>query len=138
MDTKPAVHFGTVAQGRQHFKELLDSAELGVPNVVRRDRLRAVVVDGERLRRTLMDARPAHAQAVAENDGWSIMLPGLPLAADGDSFDGAIADMVDAMRDYAIDWVDHLRFAVNHRDNWQLVQLTDLSTDEQLAEWLTA
>ena len=55
-------------------------------------------IDRDRLCRTLGEARPVHAQAVAENDGWSIMLPGLPLVADGDSFDGAVADMVDPLR----------------------------------------
>ncbi|MFC6009553.1 hypothetical protein [Nocardia lasii] len=34
------------------------------------------------------------------------------------------------------DWQDRLRLAANHRDNWGLVQLVCLSTDEQLREWL--
>lgn len=95
-------------------------------------------IDRDRLRRTLGEARPAHTQAVAEDDGWSIMLPGLPLAADGDSFDGAVADMVEALRDYAVDWDDHLRFADNHQGNRDIVRMVDLSTDEQLTGWLTS
>ena len=44
--------------------------------------------------------------------------------------------MVDALREYAQDWQDHLLTAVNHRDNWGLVQLISLSDDEKLREWL--
>ncbi|GAA3585392.1 hypothetical protein GCM10022222_82450 [Amycolatopsis ultiminotia] len=129
-------HYETVTEGRQHFKELLDAAEAGIPNTVRRDHLRAVVVDAERLRYFLAAMRPARAQVVAEADGWSVLLPGLPIAADGETFDEALDEMVPALREYAADWVDHLRHAPNHRDNWGLVQIIDLSTDPQLKEWL--
>lgn len=133
----PGVDFATAAQGRQHFKDLLDAAEEGVPNAVHRDGLRAVVVDGNRLRDALIAARPARAQVVAEAEGWSVFLPGLPIAADGATFEEALDEMVVALREYATDWADHLRTAVNHRDNWALVQLVSLSTDEQLKSWLT-
>lgn len=49
----------------------------------------------------------------------------------------AIADFVVALRDYAEDWEDHVHAAPNHRENSALVQLIDLSTDEQLTAWLT-
>ena len=65
-----------------------------------------------------------------------MFIPGLPVAADGSTFEEAIADMVDALREYAEDWQDHLMHAPNHRDNWGLVQLISLSSDEQLSEWL--
>lgn len=130
-------HFTTVAQGRQHLRELLDAAEQGLPNSLQRNNLSAVVVDADRLRSILATARPAHAEAVPEQDGWSIMLPVLPLAADGDTFDAALDDLAEALRDYAADWVDHLRNTPNHRANWDLVQLIDLSTDAQLKEWIT-
>lgn len=130
-------HFTTVAQGRQHLRQLLDAAEQGLPNSLQRNNLNAVVVDADRFRTTLAAARPAHAEVVSEQDGWSIMLPGLPLAADGDTFDSALDDLVEALRDYAEDWVTHLRNAPNHRQNWDLVQLVDLATDAQLKEWIT-
>jgi hypothetical protein len=44
--------------------------------------------------------------------------------------------MVDALREYAEDWQDHLLDAPNHRENWGLVQLISLSDDDQLREWL--
>ncbi len=58
------------------------------------------------------------------------------MAADGASFDDAIDEMIDALREYAEDWQDHLLDAPNHRDNWGLVQLISLSDDEQLHDWL--
>lgn len=129
-------HYATVTEGRRHFKELLDAAEAGIPSTVQREGLRAAVVDAERLRSFLAAQRPARAEVVAEGGGWSIMLPGLPLAADGDTFESALEEMVVALREYAEDWVDHLGHASNHRDNWGLVQLVDLSTDAQLKDWL--
>lgn len=44
--------------------------------------------------------------------------------------------MIDALREYPEDWQDRLLDAPNHRDNWVLVQLVTLSTDDQLRSWL--
>jgi hypothetical protein len=65
-----------------------------------------------------------------------MFIPGLPIAADGATFDEAVTEMVDAVREYAQDWQDHLLNAANHRENWGLVQLISLSDDEQLRDWL--
>ena len=83
-----------------------------------------------------MSVRPARAEVVAENGGWSVMLPDLPIAADGATFDDAFDEMVAALRAYAEDWSDHLRHAPNHEQNWGLVQIIDLSADEELKDWL--
>jgi hypothetical protein len=58
------------------------------------------------------------------------------VAADGATFEEAIREMVDALREYAEDWQDHLLGAPNHRENWPLVQLISLSDDDQLGAWL--
>jgi predicted RNase H-like HicB family nuclease len=79
---------------------------------------------------------PSKAEVVAEAGGWSVFLPGLPLAADGATFDEAIEEMVQALREYAEDWQDRLRTAPNHEDNWGLVQLIALSDDVELRDWL--
>lgn len=131
-----ATHFETLTEGRSHFKDLLDAAESGRPASVRRDSRRAAVVDAERLRRALSMLRPSRAEVVSEADGWSVFIPGLPVAADGSTFEEAIEDMIAALREYADDWTDHLLHAPNHIENWGLVQIIDLSTDEQLKDWL--
>ena len=69
---------------------------------------------------------------VAEGGGWSVLIPGLPVAADGNTFAEAIDEMIDALREYADDWQDHLLDAPNHVQNWGLVQLISLSDDDQL------
>ncbi|MFE9851160.1 prevent-host-death protein [Streptomyces sp. NPDC005576] len=132
----PAVHYESYTEARTHLKDLLDAAGEGRVATVRRDTGRAAIVDVERLRHCLSLACSAKTQAVAESGGWSIFVPGLPVAADGASFDEAISEMVDALRAYAEDWQDRLRAAPNHQDHWGLVQFIALSDDPQLTDWL--
>lgn len=132
-----ALHYDSYTEARTHLKELLDAAEQGRPASVRRDSSTAMVVDAARLRRFLLSVYPSKAQVVAEAGGWSVFIPGLPVAADGTTFDEALTDMVDALREYADDWQDHLYSAPNHADTWGLVHLIALSDDSQLRQWLT-
>jgi predicted RNase H-like HicB family nuclease len=81
--------------------------------------------------------RPS-AQVVHEAGGWSAFIPGLPIAADGATSEEAIDELVDAIREYAEDWHDRLRHAPNHRESWRMVQLVDLSEDDELRAWLRA
>ena len=131
-----AVHYDSYTEARTHLKELLDAAERGQPATVRRESSTAMVVDARRLLRLLRDLYPSRAQVVAEAGGWSVFIPGLPVAADGVTFDEALTEMVDALREYADDWQDHLYAVPNHADNWSLVHLITLSSDDQLREWL--
>ncbi|HEX6471043.1 MAG TPA: prevent-host-death protein [Streptosporangiaceae bacterium] len=131
-----AVHFDSYTEARAHLKALLDAAETGRVATVRRESATTAIVDVERLRHYLAVVSPSRAQVVPEAGGWSIFIPGLPLAADGGTFDEAVAEMIDALREYAEDWQDHLLDAPNHRENWGLVQLISLSDDEQLRDWL--
>jgi predicted RNase H-like HicB family nuclease len=130
------VEYPNIAAARANFKSLVDAAVAGIPSHLRRDSQDIALVDVERLRHFLgRIATPA--EVVAEAGGWSIFIPGVPVAADGAAFDEAVAEMVDALREYAEDWANHLRLAPNHHDNWGLVQLIALSTDKQLAEWVS-
>jgi hypothetical protein len=134
----PAVHYDSYPEARAHLKNLLDAAERGRVATVRRDAGQAAaVVDVERLRRFLASVSPSRAEVVAEAGGWSIFIPGLPIAADGATFDEAVGEMIVALREYAEDWQDRLLDAPNHRENWGLVQLISLSDDKQLRDWLT-
>ena len=131
------VWFDRVAEGRSHLRELLDASARGFPAGLRRDNAGFAIIDAARLRR-LLAGRSSHAEVVAEADGWSIFLPGIPVAADGETLPEATAEMVDALRDYAADWIDRLHVAPNHAENWWLVHLVELSSDDELADWLTA
>ena len=94
-----AAHFDTYTAGRTHFAELLDAAREGRPATVRRDTARVAVVDVERLRAILAASPQWRAQVVAEAGGFSVFVPGVPVAADGPTFDDAITDMIDALRE---------------------------------------
>ncbi|MFI9405335.1 prevent-host-death protein [Nocardia sp. NPDC052316] len=131
-----AIHYDSYTEARAHLKDLLDAAGQGRVATVRRDTEYAAVVDAERLRYALAKLCPATAEVVAEDGGWSAFLPGLPIAADGATFDEAVDEMIVALREYADDWQSRLRNAPNHRENWGLVQLIALSNDAQLRDWL--
>ena len=132
-----ALHYDSYTEARAHLKELLDAAEQGRPASVCRDASTAMVVDAARLRGFLLSSYPSRAEVVAEAGGWSAFIPGLPVAADGATFNEAVTEMVDALREYADDWQDHLYNVPNHADNWGLVHLVELSDDDQLRQWLT-
>jgi predicted RNase H-like HicB family nuclease len=131
-----AVHYDSYTEARTHLKDLLDAAGRGGVATVRRDSRRIALVDQERLRHFLASVTPANAQVVPEAGGWSIFIPGLPVAADGATFDEAVREMVTALREYAEDWQERLVNAPNHANNWGLVQLVSLSDDSQLRDWL--
>jgi len=136
LDPVTITHYDTYTDARAHLKDLLDAAERGRVATVRRDANRTAVVDVERLRSVLASLLPARAQVVAEDGGWSVFIPGLPVAADGSTFAEAIDEMIDALREYAEDWQERLLDAPNHVQNWGLVQLISLSDDDQLRDWL--
>ena len=131
-----ATHYDSVSSARAHLKDLLNAAESGRPATLTREGRRTAIVDADRLREILAVSRPSGALMAHEAGGWSIVLPGLPIAADGATVDEAIDEMVEAMREYADDWTERLLTAPNHARNWDLVQFIDLSDDEQLRNWL--
>lgn len=125
-------------QARESLKAILDSSERGgLSTISRPDRAPAAVVNGESLRRYLALTLAPNVQVVSEDGVWAVFMPGQPFAAEATKLAEALEDFVDALRDYAEDWEDQLHAAPNHRANWALVQLVDLSTDEQLTTWLT-
>ena len=131
-----AVHFDSYTAARTHFKDLLDAAERGRVATMRRETRTTAFVDRERLRHFLASVSPSGAQVVPEAGGWSVFIPGLPVAADGATFEEALEEMILALREYAEDWQDRLLDAPNHANNWGLVQLVTLSDDLQLRDWL--
>ena len=136
--TSALVSYPTIRESRSHLKEILDAAQIGCPTIIGRGGRIVAAVDADRLVRFLMDVRPAGVETVTENHGWSLFIPGLPISADGNTLDEACDELIDALRDYADAWVERLRHAPNHSDNWGLVQLISLATDEQLRQWIVA
>ena len=132
-----AREFLTYTDARKGLRQVLDRASAGVPVGIRsRDRT-VIAVAGEALRGVLRSSpRLPRPQVVAENGGWSILLPGTPVAADGESLDAATGEFVVALREYAEDWEERLHSAPNHRSNWVLVCLLGLMSDTEVEGWV--
>ena len=79
---------------------------------------------------------PPTARVVAEKDAWVIVIPQTPFAAEGQSLDAAVDDLIANLREYASEWPEHFASAPNHAGNWALVQLVNLSSDDALHAWL--
>lgn len=121
---------------RSHLREVLDTAESGLPIGIRRHDKFVALIESVRLREVLMDSRRLRRpEAVAEAGGWSVLLPGTPVAAEGTDLDEAVDEFICALRDYAEDWQARLRFAPNHQHHWPLVLLVSLSSDTDIGEW---
>ncbi len=121
---------------RSHLREVLNTAEAGLPIGIRRHDSLVSLIESGRLREILMHSRRLpRPEAVAEAGGWSVLLPGTPVAADGADLDEAVDEFVSALREYTEDWQARLRFAPNHRQHWPLVQFVSLASDADLAEW---
>ena len=111
-------------------------AHTGRVTTVERERERFAVIGGDVLRAQLATLRPSRAVVAAEGGGWAAFLPGLPLSGEGDDLDGALEDLIEALREYAVDWNERLLNAPNHRGNWAIVNLIELSDDAELKAWL--
>lgn len=129
-------HFPSYTHTRDHLRDVLDAAGSGLVTSVTRGNEMFVVVRAEQQRKMLSLLRPADAQVVAEGGGWAVIFPGLSVHGDGDTFDGAVDDALEALREYAQAWNDDLHTAANHADNRAVVELIELSTDDELRSWV--
>lgn len=132
----PTSHFPTLTHARSHMSDLTDAAMSGRPAGYTRDGHAIAAVDAERLRDALAGLHPADAEVFQEDGAVGIAISELGLAVEGVNFAAAVAEMVIALREYEADWTDHLLNAPNHVNNWGVVQIIALSTDEQLAAWV--
>jgi GTPase len=129
-------HFLSFTEARKNFRCVLDAAHEGVVTTVTRDKERFVVLTAETRGAELRRLLPSRAEVVHEGGGWAAFIPGVPAHGDADGFDKAIDDLIDALRDYAEDWNERLHAAPNHVQHRSLVELVELSDDDQLREWL--
>ena len=96
-------HFDSFTSARTNLRSVLDAAHEGVITTVVRENERFVVVAADSLRRELSQLLPSRTAVVAEGGGWSAILPGVPVHGDAETFDEAIDDLIDALREYAED-----------------------------------
>jgi hypothetical protein len=138
MSSTTRTTYPSFTEARKSLKGILDAVEDGAMVTIERGARAAVVADRDRMRELLLTAVPPTARVVAEHGAWVIVIPDTPLAAEGESLDAAIDDLVANLREYASEWGEYFAAAPNHAGNWALVQLVNLSTDEGLRDWLTS
>ena len=130
-------HFGSFTEARTNFRSVLDAARAGLITTVARGDEQFVVSPAVARSAELRRLLPARAVVVAEEGGgWVALLPGVPVHGDADTFDAAVDDLVEALRDYAADWNERLHAVRNHVEHRSLVELVELSDDGQLRAWL--
>jgi hypothetical protein len=119
---------------RQTWAATLDLAAEGRPVTFHREDQDFALLPAGLLRDVLLRAVPA-PEVIAEADGWSVLLPGHPVAADGATLDAALQDFISALRDYATAWDERLHLATGQRHAAALVQHVTLSGDDVLLAW---
>ena len=134
----PVTHFATLSDARSHMTDLTDAAMSGRPVSYARDGRQVAAVDADRLRDSLTKLHPARAEVFQEDGAVGIAISELGLAVEGATYADALAEMVIALREYAADWSDHLLNAPNHANNWGVVQIIAVSTEEHLTDWVRA
>ena len=131
-----AQHYASTSEARANFKNVLDAAILGKSVTVHRDSQAVAVVDADRYRKYLAHTVTVDVRVFEEDGAFAMAMTDPGIAVEHDDYSALVAEMTLAMREYAEDWQDHLSSAPNHAENWGLVQLIELSDDEQLAAWL--
>lgn len=119
---------------RRSWASTLDMAAEGRPVAFHREDESFVILPADLLRDLLVRSVPA-PEVVAEDDGWTVVLPGHPVAADGSTLHDAMVDFVSALHDYADAWEERLHRAPNHQHAAALVQHVRMSDDEALHAW---
>lgn len=129
------VDYSTASDARKHLKDVLDSVQRGKIVTVRRDELVSAVVPADRLRDYFFRTVSPRVSLTREDDRVIALMDDRPFVSEGADVDDALDDLALSLREYAEDWEDRLQHAPNHAENWALVQLIKLSTEEELLAW---
>lgn len=125
----------TATDVRRSWRARLDQAATRLPVLFTRGADEFSVLPVGLVRDALRRSVPPPV-VVAEDEGWSVLLEGHPVAADGRELDEAVDDFVAALQDYADAWVERLHDVPNHRDAALLVHLVATSSADQLRSWV--
>lgn len=125
----------TATEVRRNWRAQLDRAKAQIPVAFSRGGDEFAVISVSLLQSALRRGLPAPV-AVAEDGGWTIVLDGHPIAADGADLDEALDEFIVSLNDYADAWIDRLHAAPNHQHAAPLVQLVATSSVAELREWV--
>ena len=135
MNQAATVDYPSYTAARIHFKDVLDATEQGRSITVARDGRVSVVLPADQLRGFFFRVVSPRVEVANEAGRVIALMSGRPFVSEGATVDDALADLILSLREYAEDWERRLQQAPNHRDNWALVQLIKLSSDDELREW---
>jgi hypothetical protein len=124
----------TATEVRAAWATTLNAAADRRPVVFHRGEQNFALLSASLLRDVLRRAVPA-PEVVAEDDGWTVLLPGHPVAADAMTLDDALRDFVCGLRDYADAWNERLHRTPNHQHAAALVHHVVISDDDELLAW---
>ncbi len=132
------LEYTNISDARDNFKSIYDSASAHISAVVRRKEDEPVaVVNQQDFLQALRALCPLSPQVRFSDDGSvSMWISDLPVSSEGSDFEIAGNELIQALRDYSLTWVEDLRRYPNHKDKWGLVNLVLLSTDQALFEHL--
>lgn len=133
---RPVTHYESYTEARKHLKDLLDTASNGRVVVLERSGEQLSVIQSDVLRGLLVRSISVRPEMVHEDGAWAIFVPGMPIAAEAEDIDAAVDELIVAIGEYAEDWHARLRFAPNHQAHVAFVQFIDISTDQQIREWI--
>ncbi len=130
--------YANITDARDNFKLIYDSASAHISAVVQRKEDEPVaVVNLQDFLRALRALCPLNPQVRFSEDGRvSMWISGFPVSSEGSDFEAAGNELIQALRDYSLTWVEDLRRYPNHEEKWGLVNLVLLSTDQALFEHL--
>jgi len=120
----------TVSEARRQLPSLLDSAHRGRWQLVgRRGRRDIVLANADEIGALLGTCYRFHPQVVMGEHDVGLWLPELNAHAAAATLDEALRELADVMLEYAEDWEERLRHAVNHRGKIGYVRRIELAGD---------
>ena len=130
----PLLEYTKITDARSAISEIYSTAERHLAVVMRRESDAPVaVIHRDDLKRALRALCPLEPQVrFSADEHVSMWIEGLPVSAEGSTFESAGADLLHSLRAYSLTWVEDLRDYPNHKQNWGVVNLVLLSDDDEL------
>lgn len=131
------IDYPSYSSAREKLKDVLDAVDQGKTVTLAREGSVSIVVPLERLRDYFFRTVSPKISVFKEKGITVALMTDRPFAAEGVDVDSALSELIIVLREYASDWEQRLKDAPNHKQNWALVQLIKVSTDEQLLDWFS-
>jgi hypothetical protein len=134
LDRPSSVHNFTDA--RTNLRSLLSRSQAGGLSLIESGTNSVSMVSTAHLRDYLSETVRLHPRVHREDGAIVLVCDGLPFAAEASTLSDAVDQLVEDLIDYAAEWPENYSQAVNHRENWALVQLVSIMDPEQVREFV--